>query len=457
MKRMRIGVCLLGIFLAGHPPAQGVSAGSRESPARVLTLEQAVRHALSRHPRVKAARYRLEAGDAGVQAARAPRYPQVNLAEKFNRTNNPMWAFGTLLNQESITQEDFDPDRLNDPDAVNNFNTSISLSWELFSGGRTRAGIDAARQHQKIALVALRQIRQEVIAGTAKAYMGLLLAKENLEVIAQAVETARAHVAFIESRYEEGFVVKSDLLRAKVRLSRLEQEHLTAQSRRLTARAALNAAMGDPDNPLIEAATPLVLEEKPEDSLEEWIEKAQSNHPDLERLGVREVLAETQIAKAKAGHWPSVHLVGAYDWDTESFSDVGDSYTVGAVARLNLYSGGGTRAGVLAAGAALKEAREMKEATRLRITLKTRQAYYEAQSAFKRIAVARSALEQAEEGLRIVENRYRNGLLPLVSLLDAEMARREARVSHFRALHDYQVARVDLMLAAGIIDRRWEE
>jgi outer membrane protein TolC len=368
-----------------------------------------------------------------------------------------MWAFATRLNQKTIAHEDFDPEQLNDPDAISNFTTSISVSWELFSGGRTQAGLEQAKQNQQTASVSLKKVRQEIIAHTSKAYIGLLLARENLEVIEQAVETARAHSVFIESRYKGGFVVKSDLLRAQVRLAELEQERLSAQSRVNVAQAALNASMGSYDNPHIQTTTPFQDCVETQGSLEDWIERAISNHPDIEHLDLLEGVAESEIRKAKADHWPSLHLVGSYDMDTEGFNDFGESYAVGAMAQIPLYRGGQTRSAVLAATAAWKQAQEMKKSARLLITLKNRQAYYETQSAWKRIAVAKSALEQAEEGLRIVENRYRNGMLTLVSLLDAEMARREARVNHFKALHDYKVARIDLMLAAGVIDTEWKK
>jgi len=430
---------------------------SQGSPGGSLTLEQAVEQALSQHPQVKAAQYHLEAGDAGVEAARSPLYPHFHLTEKFNHTNNPMWAFATRLNQKTITREDFDPDQLNDPNAISNFTTSISVSWELFSGGRTQAGLEQAKQNQQTASVSLKKVRQEIIAHTSKAYIGLLLARENLGVIEQAVETARAHSVFIESRYKGGFVVKSDLLRAQVRLAELDQERLSAQSRVNVAQAALNASMGSYDNPEIQTTTPFQDCVETQGSLEDWIERAISNHPDIEHLNLLEGVAESEIRKAKAGHWPFLHLVGSYDMDTEGFSDFGESYAVGAMAQIPLYRGGQTRSAVLAATAAWKQAQEIKKSARLLITLKNRQAYYETQSAWKRIAVAKSALEQAEEGLRIVENRYRNGMLTLVSLLDAEMARREARVNHFKALHDYKVARIDLMLAAGVIDTEWKK
>ena len=455
MKAKGFAPGVWGVLFVLFGALHGTVGNAKDAPGMPLTLEEAVQKALSRHPQIKAVMYQIEGEDAGLKGARAPLYPQLHLAEKFNRTNNPMWAFGTRLNQERITREDFDPDRLNDPDAINNFNTSFSVSWQLFTGGRTRAGIEQAEQRQQLALVLLQKTRQEVIAHTAKAYMGLVLARENLDVMGQALDTARSHVAFIDSRYRGGFVVKSDLLRARVRVAELEQKHLNAQSQVAVAQAALNAAMGNADNPSIRTTPPFKRSFEKDAPLEVWLEKALSSHPDLGRLDLMRKIAEKEIQKAKAGHWPSLHLVGSYDLNTEDFGDMGDSYAVGAMARLELFGGGRTKAGILAATAALKRVEALKKAMRLKIALQTRQAYYDAQSARKRIEVAQSALEQAEEGLRIVENRYRNGMLTLVSLLDAETARREAQLLHFKALHDYKVAQIDLALAVGIIDSEW--
>ena len=94
----------------------------------------------------------------------------------------------------------------------------------------------------------------------------------------------------------------------------------------------------------------------------------------------------------------------------------------------------------------------MQKELDLGIRVQTRQAFFQAQSAWGRIQVARAAVAQAEETLRIVRNRYQNGLLAIVSLLDAEVALRQSRMNHFRSLHDYKVAHALLEFAAGTIN-----
>ncbi len=221
-----------------------------------LTLQDAMRITVQQNPELKAAQYQQEVTEAGITQARSGYFPQIYFHEKFNRTTNPMWAFGTKLNQQQIQASDFDPDQLNHPDPINNFNTALSLSWDIYNGGRTKIGLAQAEQHQEIASLDLKRIRQKVIAQTGSRYVGLLLARENLNVIQQALETAMAHLKLVRSRFKGGFVVKSDLLRAQVRIAELEQQRLEAESHVNVTQAMLNASMGDIQNTPLNLITP---------------------------------------------------------------------------------------------------------------------------------------------------------------------------------------------------------
>ena len=119
--------------------------------------------------------------------------------------------------------------------------------------------------------------------------------------------------------------------------------------------------------------------------------------------------------------------------------------------RLNLFSGNGITSRTDEALASLKQVQSIKRAMDLGVRVETQKAFLEAQSAWERIGVSQTAVTQAGEGLRIVNNRYKNGLLAIVSLLDSEVALQQARTRHFQAMHDYKVARIKLALAAGTI------
>ena len=458
MKTIRIHFYVLLFFAVSFsfPIFSSVAADQNIPPSEPLTMAEAIQIAVNQNPHVKAANFQVKAVESNTIQARSGFYPQIDFSETFNRTTNPMWAFGTQLNQGSITQEDFDPARLNDPDAVNNFATAVSMSWSIYDGGRTKIGWEQAKQNLEVASLMLERTRKQVIAQTATVYVGFLLAQKNIAVIKQALETAQANLKMIESRYHNGFVVKSDVLRAMVRIADLKQQHLQAESRVEVAKAMLNASMGSPGDTPLNPVTPFAVGEQIKGEIEDWIHTALSKRLDLEKLRHQEEMARKEIDKSRAGHFPDLRLVGNYEIDSEDFSNTADNYTIGAVVKVNLFSGYHITGKTEAAKSFLNRLQEIRKAMELGIQVQTREAFLTALSSWERIPVAHIAVDQAEEGLRIVKNRYKNGLITMVTLLDSEEARQQAHTNYFKALHDYKVARIELALASGTIDTNFQ-
>ncbi len=452
MKSFKVIICLVSlIFAVVFSPGFGFPSEKEESQ-NFLSLSDAIKKALESNPRAKAASFQADESDARITQVRSGLLPQLYLSESYGRTTNPMWAFGTKLNQEKIAQSDFDPARLNDPDVMNNFITSVTLDWTLFDGGQTWIGLKQAKSDSEALQLMLQRTREEIIAQTGTAYLGFLIAEENLSLIRQVLETAGAHSKMVRSRYENGFAVKSDLLRAQVRVSELEQELFSAESGILIAKAMLCNAMGIPADSSFRISTRLEHGGEIEEPVEKWTQKALSNRKDLKQLLTRESMAKEEVNKSLAGHLPSLHLVGNYEINSEDFSDTADNYMVGAMMKLNLFSGERISGKTKEARASLKRIQAIRQELELGIDIQVRQAYYHALSSRKRIKTSQESIIQAEENLRIVRKRYENGLYTIVSLLDAEAALKQARTGNLKALHDYNTASIQLALAAGTIN-----
>ncbi len=429
-----------------------MAVAAETRPATPLSLGQSIKIGLAQSPKIASAQSQVDASKAKVRQARSGFFPQVDITESFKRTTNPMWAFGTKLNQEVISSADFDPGRLNDPKAMENFGTTLSATLPVYNQGQTWIGWKQAKLHREATSLLHDRIRQQVIVDIVVSYFGVLLSEEMLGVDNQALKTAEAHLKLVRSRFESGLVVKSDLLRAEVRIAELEQERLQAESQVEVARAALNAAMGVEIGRSFELVTNLEQRSEIRDPLEIWISRALKSRPDLQQMRFREMMAEEEVKKAKAAHLPGLYLSGSYELNSEDFTETANNYTVGALMRLNLFSGFGLQSKVREAKAGVRQMQAMVEQVELGVKVETRQAFFEAQSAWQRIHVAEAAVAQAEEGLRIVRNRYESGLFTIVNLLDAEVALQQARMNYFQSLHDFEVATARLGLAAGTID-----
>ncbi|MCU0598033.1 MAG: TolC family protein [Desulfobacterales bacterium] len=417
-----------------------------------ITLEASIAEALKKNPQIVAAQARVSAAEHRHNGARSGFFPRINASETYQRTTNPMWAFGIKLNQQTITREDFNPDLLNDPSVMDNYASQVWLTWPLYDSGQTWYAwrqADMARQSEEAALA---RTRQEVIAKTVAAYTDLVMARHSVAVVDQAISTARAHLAMIEKRYENGLAVKSDVLRTRVHIAELEQDKVNADSRLSVAESALNAVMGEDMSLRQCPQTPLSKMEMEAKELNAWIDVALAHRPDLIQLSFQEKMADSQISKSKSAYLPSVSLNGGYEWDTEDFSDMADNYSVGASVTMNLFSGGQTVYQAREAVSRRQEIRAQLQAMKQQVRLDTEQAYRDVLSAEKRIAAASAAVDLSDEALRIVRNRYDSGLIPLVSLLDAELALYRSNNNYYQALKDHMQARARLGLAAGKLD-----
>jgi outer membrane protein len=451
--RIMLFVCVCGFswsIMAGESAAR---EGTGLPP---LTLEQAVRTGLEKNPRMSASQFQIDASAARISQAVSGLYPRIDFNQSFARTTNPAQAFSVKLNQEQITLQDFEPARLNDPSPTNNFASTFSLSMPLYDAGQIRTGVNQAKLGHESATLSGDRTRQEVITSVVVAYVGALTAQDYLKDIQQALETARANEKMIRSRYENGLVVKSDLLRAGVRIAGLEQERLNAQSQVDVAMAVLNATMGIEMDHVYQLVPLDKKRSLPLGSVEEWLRKALDHRPDLKRLKSQEMIADEEVRKAKMAYLPSLHVVGSYEMDTEDFSRTANNYTVGLLLRFNLFSGFENEWKVHEAFANLQQVKAVIKQFELGVEVETRRAFLQTQSAFERIKVAEAAVSQAEESLRIVRNRYENGLFTIVDLLDTETALQQARSHYLRSNYDYTVAVAQLYLAAGTMDENFQ-
>ena len=431
-------------------PAQMLLAAKTGNSDTPLTLGEAITMGLANNPRITAVQSQVDASEARVSQARSCFFPRLDISQSFNRTN-PMWAFGTKLNQEITTSEDFDPERLNVSDEIDNFAATVSVSVPVYDRGENWIELNQAKlDHEAFSLSADR-IRQQVIVDIVISYFDALLAHENLLVVVhQTLETAKANLKMVRSRFESGLVVKSDLLRAEVRIAELEQQRLQAQSQVDVANTVLNAAMGIEIDRSFQLQTLLERTSEKPDLLTTWISTSLENRPDLKKIRLQEIIAQKEVKKAKAAHLPGLYLLGSYDINSEDFGETGNNYTVGAIMRFNLFSGFDAQS--KGKEADVRRTQTMAQQLEQDIKVETRQAFLRAQSAYGCIGVAKAAVAQADEGLRVARDHYENGLSTIVNLLDAEVALQQARNNYLRSLHDFKVAMARLNLAAGTVD-----
>ena len=449
-KRLQCKIAVIGVCLALFLLLTLVVTVSSYA-AETLTLEQAVETATKNNPGLKAADAKIEAADAGVLRSVSGFLPKVNLSETWSKTANPLMALGTKLDQEILTPADFNPSVINQPEPISNYNTRLSVVQPVFNGGKEYLGRTQAKLAKDASVQDRERARQETVYNVVKAYYGLLLAKEYNKVALQSLEASEANVKLAEARYNAGAVLQSDLLRAKVQLAEVREMVTRSENGIRLAKAGLNFAMGVPQGSEYEITGALAARGL-NTEVNAAIDEAAMNRPDLIAMGLNRQNAEKSVSQARTDYLPSLNLMGQVDWNSDKIGgDDAKSWAVMAVLQWNLFDGLVTRSKVKEALATSSRMKSLEEQTRSAVELQVRQAYYNLAASSDRIAATASSVQEAEEGLRIVQKRYETGMTTFVDVLGAESALIRARTNALQALYDNNISQAELKLAEGTL------
>ena len=414
-----------------------------------LTLDESVSVALKANHGLLASSERLDAASAARAGASSAFLPRIDISETFLRSDNPVMAFGSKLDQGRFTAADFAVNRLNSPSPVDNFNFRVQLTQPVFNGGKEIVGLKRAGLVRNAAQKAYERARQEVVSETVRAYNGVALAEGYLRVAEAALKDTDEHVGLARKFLDQGVVIGSELLLAKVRLAETKEMAIKAGNSVSTARAALNMLMARPQDTEFTIASPM---ETPDfmGTLPELQAEALKSRPDLSGIDYDVSNMAEGVRLARTDYLPNLNLVARFDKDTNEFiGGGGDSYTLMGVLSWNVFDGLRTTHAVREARARLNEAGQQRERMREAVLFEVRRAYGYLDEARQRIAAAAGSVEEAEEGLRILRARFRSGLAKTTDVLDAETALTRARTNRLQAVYDYNVSLAELRLAVG--------
>jgi outer membrane protein TolC len=213
----------------------------------------------------------------------------------------------------------------------------------------------------------------------------------------------------------------------------------------------LNEALGLPlDTPhdLTTALVPLPVTEAPVPQEE----SARQSRPEARQVRLGLSLAQNQAEMARSSLLPQVSFRLAFEADRQRFIDRGGANWLAAASlRWNLFNGFADKARIAEARQQVARARAEQRQVEAAVSLDVRRAYLELKATAERIELAEAAVAEAEENVRIVRNRYENGLANVTELLRSETALSDARLRRLAAVHDQRLAAASLELAAGTL------
>ena len=401
---------------------------------KVISLDEALTAAQENNYTLQLSNQDYKAAKADFNQTNSIVLPNISVSHTAISTTNPLMAFGSKLNQEILTQADFNPALLNDPDKTKNFATKIEIQQPLLNAD----GIfmrKAAKAKMNAFELQTQRTKSYINLEISKAYMQLQLAYKAVEVLEKAKETALANKKIAENNFEQGYMQKSDLLLVEIYVTDVENKLQTAKSNINNASDYLLFLMGNSENNVIlQPNTKL----NPELNLDVYTNEIALNRADIEAMEKSALAYENMHKANQMSYLPRLNAFGSYElYDDTLFGTNAKGYLVGAQLSWNVFEGYKRIGKAQKSKAELDKAQIQLEQYKNQSELEFNKAKRQLKDAENNLRTTNLAVEQALEALRIRTNRFEQGLEKSSDLLMSETQYLTKQLEYLQTVFNY--------------------
>jgi outer membrane protein len=407
-----------------------------------LDLPGVLARARNENPMLRAAKARVDERNGLITSTRADALPQLTLMGDFTRMRDI-----SLLNSGFA---DFAPAfgfPLNALVGTRNLYTSqANLTQPLFYWGKLGTAVDIAKMGVREASLAYTTSELDILHGVAKAYLSVLSAQAEQEVIESRRKTAEQFVSDVKAKLEAQSATELDRLRAESEWLAVIPEALQADAQVKRAMEVLNGQLGlDPKTPIALANLGLP---------EAGAKPAGAERSELAQLKQQEAMYRANEKIITSDLRPKFDLSASYGYQAGKtdllFKEPYDTWKVSVTMKFPIFDGlrsSGKRAQNTAQLEQVKQSRIDRERT---VAIEQSSADRDLEKTIALNEAAGRAHDAALEALRMSRESFDQGLITSLDLLQAERAERQAESQRRRAELGLWSARFDQRRSLGL-------
>ena len=327
-------------------------------------------------------------------------------------------------------------------------NQPIYRAQNLVSYGQAKVSVQQAEYQLKAS-------EQDLILRTARAYIDVLAAQDNLTFTLAQKDAFAEQLASAKRNFEVGTTTVVDTHEAQARYDLANSQEITARNVLEIKRRALRNLTGKEVNTLA-TLTPEPMPFAPEPAnVDEWVSRSQQNNLEVRIRQQAKEIADKEIDRTRAGHHPTLDLTAGYtDASNQNFGTVQiDTKTtyVGLEFALPIYQGGLVSSQVREAVANQERVRQELEDALRNAALQTRDAYFNVLSTQSQVKALEAALASSMKSLESTQVGLEVGVRTNIDVLNAQQqvtsAQKELALARYLSL----IALLNLKASAGTL------
>lgn len=398
-----------------------------------ISLNEVLEKVGNNNHTIKIAEQNYNAAKADFNQTNAILLPNISISHSAITTTNPLMAFGSKLNQEILTQADFNPALLNDPDEIKNFTTKIEVQQPIFNADGIFMRKAAKAKMNAFQLQTVRT-KDAIKLEVTKAYMQLQVAYKAVEVLEKAKEAALESKKIADNNFKQGYMQKADILSVEVHVTEIENQLLTTKSNVKNASDYLLFLIGEESENTLKPSSELIADS----NLEIYSLQLSENRADIEAMQ-KSTEAYSNMYKAdKMSFLPRLNAFGTYElYDDQLFGTNAKGYLVGAQLSWNVFDGFKSIGKAQKSKAELDKAEISLDQYKNQSQLEYNKAKRQLIDAENQLKLTNLALEQSKEAFRIRKNRFEQGLEKTSDLLISETQYFQKKLEQLQTVFNY--------------------
>jgi outer membrane protein len=398
--------------------------------------------------------------------ANDPVYASARAARDAGRENLPQGLALLLPNisANAFTQMNYNDINFRDdvlPASKRDGNTNgynVSLTQPLFNWQSIMLYKEAGYKVAQ-AEAAFGQVAQDLIVRVAQAYFDVLASQDSLAFIQAQKIAISEQLAQAKRNFEVGTATITDTHEAQARFDLATSQEIAAQSDLEIRQRTLQQIIGKFPDRLTPLRSSTELSPPNPNAMEPWVASAEVQNFTVRVQEAALEIATREIERSRAGHYPSLNMVGNYGNNLASVATIGvtnqgtdiTSRNIGLQLAIPLYAGGGTESLVRQAIANQEKARQDLENARRSAALAVRQAYLGVTNGMAQVRALQQALVSSQSALDSNKLGYEVGVRINIDVLNAQQQLFSTMRDLSRARYDTLLNGLKLKAAAGTL------
>jgi outer membrane protein len=435
----KLSLVLAGLFLA--------------PTVHAIDLLQTYHDALSSDPVYASARALRDAGLESLPQGRAGLLPTITGVgnSQDNRYTTAYRADASVLAAEGIAPVS--------SQYGNNWGYTITLTQPLFNWQSfvvyREAGYKVAQAEATFG-----QAAQDLVVRVAQAYFDVLASQDSLAFIRAQKAAISEQLAQAKRNFEVGTSTIVDTHEAQSRYDLSVSQEIAAESDLEIKKQTLRQIVGGAPRELAPLKTGAVLGSPQPASMEKWVDAAETTNLLVQSQAAGVEVANNEIERFRAGHFPTLNLVGTDGRATTGIGVIGvpgapstDVYykQIGVQLNIPIFSGGLVNSQVKQAVAMREKARQDLENARRTAALSARQSYLGVANGIAQVKALEQALISSQSSLDSNKLGYEVGVRINIDVLNAQQQLYSTKRDLSKAIYDTIMAGLKLRNAAGIV------